>query len=194
MEIFSPLFIEGQPFCRSVASMFRSLCHYEAPFKLLGLYSCLRLPGPCPFTLQSPPLRNGCQLSCSIFKFSVFWKCVERSFLLWDPLNCLSLFFFLYFYCFIFFLSFFFFFFFLGLNPRHMEVPRLGVHLATAADLHHSHGSAGSLTHGSRPGIKPATSWFLPSWIVSAAPQWELWLHFLYIKISLTWNLFWYMI
>ena len=44
---------------------------------------------------------------------------------------------------------------------------------ATAARLHHSHSKAGSLTHWVRPGIEPATSWFLVGF-VSAAPQQEL--------------------
>ena len=36
-----------------------------------------------------------------------------------------------------------------------------------------AHGNAGSLTHWARPGVKPATSWFLVGF-VSAAPRWEL--------------------
>ena len=79
------------------------------------------------------------------------------------------------------------FFFFLGLNLRHMEVPRLGVQ--SELQLHHSHSNIRSeprlkptttahcnprsLTHWSRPGIKPETSWFLVGF-VSTAPQWEL--------------------
>ena len=35
------------------------------------------------------------------------------------------------------------------------------------------HGNAVSLTHWARPGLKPATSWFLVGFI-STAPQWEL--------------------
>ena len=47
-----------------------------------------------------------------------------------------------------------------------MEVPRLGGPIgAVAAGLHHSHGNAGSLTHGARPGIEPATSWFLVGFV-----------------------------
>ena len=34
-----------------------------------------------------------------------------------------------------------------GLHPWHMEVPRLGVQSAAAANLHHSHSNVGSLTH-----------------------------------------------
>uniref|UniRef100_A0A8D0YF32 Sm domain-containing protein n=1 Tax=Sus scrofa TaxID=9823 RepID=A0A8D0YF32_PIG len=40
-----------------------------------------------------------------------------------------------------------------------------GLIRAIAAGLHHSSRNAGSLTHGARPGIKPATSWFL--WVPS---------------------------
>ena len=44
-----------------------------------------------------------------------------------------------------FFFFFFFFFYFLGLHPRHMEFPRLGVESrATAAVLYHSHNNLGS--------------------------------------------------
>ena len=53
-------------------------------------------------------------------------------------------------------------FFFLGPHTRHMEVPRPGGLIgATAAGLHRSHSNAGSLTHGERPGIEPASSWIL---------------------------------
>ena len=44
---------------------------------------------------------------------------------------------------------------------------------ATAAGLHHSHSNVGSLTHWSRPGIEPSTSWFLVGF-VSTAPWREL--------------------
>ena len=59
---------------------------------------------------------------------------------------------------------------------------------ATAAGLHHSHSNRGSkphlrqttahgnarpLTPWTRPGIEPATSWFLVG-LVSVAPRWEL--------------------
>ena len=43
---------------------------------------------------------------------------------------------------------------------------------AAAAGLH-SHGNAGSLIHGVRPGIEPASSWELGGF-VSSEPQWEL--------------------
>ena len=60
---------------------------------------------------------------------------------------------------------------FLGLHRGHMEVPRLGVKselqmqaaatatqdLSCVFDLHHAHTNTRSLTHCSRPGIKPAT-------------------------------------
>ena len=76
---------------------------------------------------------------------------------------------------------------FLGLHPRHMERPRLGVEwelqlLATATAtpmwdlspvcyLHHSSRNARSLTHWMRPGI--TSSWILVRF-VSPGPQWEL--------------------
>ena len=44
---------------------------------------------------------------------------------------------------------------------------------AIAAGLHHSHSNASSFTRWARPGIKPASSWFLVRFI-STAPQWEL--------------------
>ena len=46
-----------------------------------------------------------------------------------------------------------------------------------AASLHHSHSNARSLTYGARPGIEPATSWFLVGFI-STAPRLELILFF----------------
>ena len=70
-----------------------------------------------------------------------------------------------------------------------MEVPRLEVKLepllpayatatatwdqAVSATYTTAHSNAGSLTHGLRPGIKPASSWMLVAFI-SAAPQREL--------------------
>ena len=80
------------------------------------------------------------------------------------------------------FFSFFFVFLpFLGPLPWHMEVPRLGSnrscshrptpepqqHQIQAASVTHTtaHGSAGSLTHRARPGIEPATSWFLVGFV-----------------------------
>ena len=76
------------------------------------------------------------------------------------------------------------FFCFLGLYLWHMEVPRLGVQselqllayaIATViwdpsrvCNLHHSSGNARPLTHRARPGIDPATPWFLVG-LVSAA-------------------------
>jgi len=82
-----------------------------------------------------------------------------------------------------------FFFGFLGPHLWHMEIPRIGVKSelqlpsystpqqrwiwATSANYTTSHSNAGSLTHWVRPGIEPATSWFLVRF-VSAEPQWEL--------------------
>ena len=40
---------------------------------------------------------------------------------------------------------------------------------AAAAGLHHSHSNAGSLIHWARPGIEPATSWFLVGFVSAAA-------------------------
>ena len=44
---------------------------------------------------------------------------------------------------------------------------------AVTASLHHSHRNARSLTHCMRPGMEPATSWFLVGFI-SAAPWQDL--------------------
>ena len=81
------------------------------------------------------------------------------------------------------------FFVFLGPHLWHMEVPRLvsswscsrqprpqpWQHRIRAASVTYTtaHGNAGSLTHWIRPGMEPATSWFLVR-SVFAAPQWEL--------------------
>ena len=70
---------------------------------------------------------------------------------------------------------------FLGLHPRHMEVPRLGVEsellppaytTATATldpkrvcDLHHSPWQCWILDHWSKPGTEPATSCFLVGFV-----------------------------
>ena len=40
---------------------------------------------------------------------------------------------------------------------------------ATAAGLHHSHSNARPLTHQARPGMEPATSWFLVEFITHSA-------------------------
>ena len=83
---------------------------------------------------------------------------------------------------------FFLLFFFLGLNPRHMEILRLGVEselqlpayttatatpdLSHGCDLYHSsrqHQILNPLSGGVRPGIEPETSWLLVRF-VSAAP------------------------
>ena len=57
---------------------------------------------------------------------------------------------------------------------------------AVATDLHHSHSNAKSLTHWLRPGIEPATSWFLVGF-VSAVPWREL--PFCVFKRKIWWNL-----
>ena len=68
---------------------------------------------------------------------------------------------------------------FLGPHPQHMDVPGLKVKLeqrgirAASPTYFRAGGSAGSLTHGVRPGIEPASSWILVGF-VSAAPQQEL--------------------
>ena len=66
-------------------------------------------------------------------------------------------------------LRFFFFFGLLGLQPWHVEVPRLGVQSelqprqigALSRTYTTAHGNARSLTHRVRPGIEPASSWIL---------------------------------
>ena len=82
---------------------------------------------------------------------------------------------------------------FLGLHPRHIEVPRLGVEselwpLAYTAtpdpscicNLHHSsQGNTGSLTHWARPGMEPASSWMLVRFI-AAEPRREVQGNFLW--------------
>ena len=81
------------------------------------------------------------------------------------------------------------FFAFLGLHPRHMEVPRLGLNQSCSRQpmpqwqqcgiqgatvtYTTAHSNAGSLTHWPRPGIKPASSQILVRFI-SAEPWWEL--------------------
>ena len=45
---------------------------------------------------------------------------------------------------------------------------------AASATYTTAHGNDGSLTHWVRPGIEPATSWFLVGF-VSTAPQWKRW-------------------
>ena len=74
---------------------------------------------------------------------------------------------------------------FLGLHPWHMEVSRLGVKAepqpqpqqrwiqAASSTYTTAHGNTGSLTHWGRPGIEPATSWFLVG-SVSTMPRGEL--------------------
>ena len=86
---------------------------------------------------------------------------------------------------------FFAFFFFLGLHPRHMEVPSLGVkselqlrptpqpqqHQIWATPVTHTtaHGNARSLTYWVRPGIEPVSSWMLVGLVTTEPePWWEL--------------------
>ena len=77
---------------------------------------------------------------------------------------------------------------FLELYLQHMEIPRLGVKpklyllaYTTATvipdpshvcDLHHSSWQHQILTHCTRPGIKPASSWIIVRFI-STEPRWE---------------------
>ena len=82
------------------------------------------------------------------------------------------------------------FFCFLGLHLRHMEVPSPGAqlelrllaghnhshrhsHIRSMSAIYTAHGKAGSSTHWVRPGIEPATSWFLVGF-VSSVPWSEL--------------------
>ena len=63
---------------------------------------------------------------------------------------------------------------FSGTHPWNMEVLRLGVGLELQLLAYTiAHGNAGYLTHLARPGIKPATSWFLVR-MDFAAPKKEL--------------------
>ena len=76
---------------------------------------------------------------------------------------------------------------FLGLQPWHMEVPRLGLNRSSScqsmpqplqirgASATHTraYGNAGSLTHWARAGIEPMSSWVLVGFF-AAEPQWEL--------------------
>ena len=91
-----------------------------------------------------------------------------------------------------------FFFAFLGPHMWHMEVPRLGVEselpllayttatampdLRVSASYPAAHGNARSLMHGSRPGIKPGSSWIRVAF-VSSEPCWEL-LYILFFMFS----------
>ena len=87
----------------------------------------------------------------------------------------------------------------LGLHPRHMEVPRLGVeskleplaYTTATPDLScvcntTARGNTRSLTHWSRPGIKPVSLWILVRF-VPAEPWWKHWhMDFFFFK-----NLIW---
>ena len=93
---------------------------------------------------------------------------------------------FVYFYLFI-----FIFFIFLGPHLRHMEIPRLEVeselqlpayttptamrNLSHICNLHHSSQQRQSLTHSTRPGIEPMSSWMLVGcvnhWAMTGTPS-----------------------
>ena len=72
---------------------------------------------------------------------------------------------------------------FLGVQLRHMEVPRLEVKSepqphwiqALSATFVETHGNARSLTHWARPGIEPPSSWilvgFVTHWAIAGAPS-----------------------
>ena len=61
---------------------------------------------------------------------------------------------------------------FLGPHPRHTEVARLGVELELQLLAYATaHGNARSLTHWSRPGIEPASSWMVVGFVT--AEQWR---------------------
>ena len=78
---------------------------------------------------------------------------------------------------------------FLGPHPQHIEVPSLGLNQsyscwpmpqpqkrqirAVSVTYNTAHRSARSLIHWVRPGVEPATSWFLVGFF-STAPQREL--------------------
>ena len=70
---------------------------------------------------------------------------------------------------------------YLGPHLRHVEVPRLGVKsklflpasVGVSATYTTAHSNVRSLTHGVRPGIKPASTWILVRF-TSVTPQWEL--------------------
>ena len=93
---------------------------------------------------------------------------------------------------------FFFFFGFLGPNPRHMEFPgegsnwscscRPGPHpiRATSAIYITAHDNTGSVSHWTRPGIEPASSW-IPVGFITTEPQRELWFFLLVGSTCLRW-------
>ena len=64
-----------------------------------------------------------------------------------------------------------------GLNQScsHRPTPQPQPHQIRAASVTNTtaHGNAESLTHGARPGIEPATSWFLVD-LLTTEPGWEL--------------------
>ena len=80
----------------------------------------------------------------------------------------------LFFLSFLFFFFFFFFFFFWSTPAACGSSQARGRIKATAAGLHYSHSNAGSLTHWVRPDIKPASSWMLVGFLLTAEPWREL--------------------
>ena len=77
---------------------------------------------------------------------------------------------------------------FLGPHSRHMEVPRLGAELKPHLQTYTiAHSNARSLTHWTRSGIKPWSSWILVGFITSE-PWGELPIK---KKNLMTWTLIW---
>ena len=71
-----------------------------------------------------------------------------------------------------------------GAYPWHTEVSRLGVELGPQMPTYTTgHSNAGFLTHWSRPGIEPASSWIVIRF-VSTAPQWELLTNLLSVSVD----------
>ena len=63
---------------------------------------------------------------------------------------------------------------------------------AAAASLHHSYSNSESLTHWTRSGIKPQSSWILVGFI-PAEPQWELQKQFLHLFFIQFWKVTFYL-
>ena len=61
----------------------------------------------------------------------------------------------------------------LGLQLQYMEVPRLGSNWSGSLAYAAAHSNTGSLTHCSRPGMEPLSSWILVGFLM-AEPPWEL--------------------
>ena len=73
-----------------------------------------------------------------------------------------------------------------GAKRWHREIPRLGVKVELQLPVYiTAHGNSGSLTHWVGPGIEPASSWILVSFI-SAELQWELLLYIFFFKLGVT--------